>query len=259
MSARSTRPLICLAAALFATACSDMPTVASTAVPSGSEVSLDQAMADANSRGDTESADAFAAASLALRLGARPTEIAVTVDGQTDRYQAVVTATAVALAPGDTALQRSLVAWSGVHAPVALLQVNTLGDVGSFSSPSEPVSDPRTRANGIWSDLVRGTRWIATVGSAAIAVQSKGTSCTPTDRSLAIECTNALFEISIDGLFRLGGASPDAGAAAVRIQTSARDVNGVIVSRAGGGRTPGPVIGQPGRPVPTGSQRPTRG
>ncbi len=140
------------------------------------------------------------------------------------------------LADQDTALRRTLVAWQGVERPIAVLQVATLGDHGSFSSADEPASNPRARAHGLWVDLVRDSRWIATTGDAGIGVASVGGNCTNVSANANIRCVRAEFRIGVDGLFRLHGASPDDGLPALRIQAETQLVSGVILSAPDRGR-----------------------
>jgi hypothetical protein len=179
----------------------------------------------------------YEGAALAVRLGARPTDILVSVDGEISRYNAVVVAVVEELSPGDTALRRSLIAWSGEgNRLVALLDVSTMADVGSFSSQYEPASDPRSRAQGTWVNLVRDARYRATTGDASIVVADIGAACNSDGgRGADIRCSLADFTIGVDGLFRLGGASPRAGVDAVRILTEAARVNGVIIGRSDDG------------------------
>lgn len=199
--------------------------------------SLESEAARANTSGDAQSAASYSEAALALRAGVRPSEILVSVDGDVARYEAVVVAFVEALSPGDTALRRTLVAWTGGNRPLALLDVSTMGDVGSFSSAFEPASDPRSRAQGNWVNFVRDARYAATTGTAGIAVTGIGDECRISDsRHSQVRCAFAEFDVSVDGLFRLGGSSPRAGLDAVRIQTNASRVNGVIVGDGQDGR-----------------------
>ncbi len=202
-------------------------------------LALESAQASAERAGDTESATAFRSAAAALRFGIRPTSLVVSVDGETTRYLAVVTATVQVLASRDTALRRTLVAWHNVEGrPGAVLQIETLGDQGSFSSTDEPASDPRSRATGLWVDLLRPSRWIATAGEAMLGVASTGGDCAPIGRSdAAVRCVRAEFRVGVDGLFRLHGGAPDDGGPAVRILSEPQLVNGAILARVGGSGT----------------------
>jgi hypothetical protein len=105
--------------------------------------------------------------------------------------------------------------------------VTTLADVGSFSSEFEPASDPRARAQGTWLDLVRNTRWRATTGSAQLALGAIGAECGGR-RLDALRCVHVRYDVLVDGLFRLNGASPRAGEPAVRIQAEG-GVSGVLI------------------------------
>ena len=98
----------------------------------------------------------------------------------------------------------------------------------------EPASDPRSRAKGTWADLVRDSRWIATTGTAQLSIVGTGSECDGA-RFGDVRCVTARYDVVVDGLFRLNGASPDAGAAAVRIQTDARGVSGVLLADRNGG------------------------
>jgi hypothetical protein len=228
------RPARYIVAALFAIACDQAPTGTSP-LDDASAVSLDAAAAKAASTGDVASAALFTSGASALRAGLQPSEILVSVGGEVTRYRAIVIGKVESLSPGDTALRRSLIAWAGDDRTIATLDVSTLGDVGSFASEFEPASDPRSRAKGTWIDLVRDSRWIATTGTAGLRVADIGSECDGA-RFGDMRCVMATYDVFVDGLFRLHGASPDAGAPAVRIQTDAR-VAGVIIAE-GGSRDP---------------------
>lgn len=255
MSRRSLRPAGYILAGVIALACDSQPT-ASTPADISPVISLEQAAALAASRGDVQGADNITDAASALRHGIQPTDIEVAVGGDIARYKALVIGSVEELSPGDTAIRRSLVAWSTAgDRTVATLDVTTLGDVGSFASEFEPASNPRSRAYGTWVDYIRDSRWVATTGMAELALGAKGGSCY-TDR-IDNRCVLAKYRVSVDGLFRLYGASPDAGLPAKRIQTAAGAVNGVLISNIDGGpRTRGPVTGTPERkPVRTNERR----
>lgn len=198
---------------------------------------LDGEAFSAAARGESNAADSYRDAALALRFGVRPSVIAVSVNGTIERYQAVVTAVVQHLAPGDTALRRSVVAWHGTNHPLAILRVSTLGDQGSFSSADEPATNPRSRAEGVWLNFVRDSRWRATAGTAGINVAQIGQPCNIDARTHAeIRCVEAQFGFGVDGLFRLHGAGPDDGLAAVRIMAEPQRVNGVILARVSSDR-----------------------
>jgi hypothetical protein len=233
-------------AGVIAIACDDSPT-GSTAGDVSSFATLEQAAAQAASRGDAQGAADITDAASALRNGIRPTVIEVSEGGEVARYQALVIGSVEELSPGDTAIRRSLVAWESAGGrTVATLDVTTLGDVGSFASEFEPATNPRSRAIGSWIDYVRDSRWAATVGTAELALGAHGGSCY-SDR-IDNRCVLAKYRVSVDGLFRLNGASPDAGLPARRITTAAAAVNGVLISSLDGGpRTRGTVTRTPQR------------
>ncbi len=217
------------------TACGDSavaPSTESDTVDLAATASgFDQEAARATDRGDAERATAFRAAAAALRFGVRPSVIAIGVNGETHRFSAVVTATVEVLADQDTALRRTLVAWRGERGPVEILRVITLGNQGTFSSEEEPASNPRARAHGLLVNLERDSRWLATAGSAGIAIGDTGGACIPLTRGdAALRCVRAVFGFDVDGLFRLGGSAPDEGLAAVRVIAQTQRVSGVIIA-----------------------------
>lgn len=218
MSRKSVRRVGFLVAGFVAVACDNQPTDP-TPVAAGV--------------GTAQSAAVTPEVTKALKHGVTPSEIQVSVGGQVSRYQALVIGTVEQLASGDTAIRRRLVAWStSGDRPLALLDVTTLANVGSFASEFEPASDPRSRAQGTWIDFVRDSRWVATTGMAELALGALGGPCL-SDR-IDVRCTKAVYRIAVDGLFRLHGASPSAGLPALRIQTAAGGINGVLLSPQSG-------------------------
>ncbi|MCC6245829.1 MAG: hypothetical protein IT353_23555 [Gemmatimonadaceae bacterium] len=219
------------------TACTDgSPSTAPEAASSELAItasSFDSEATRASDGGDTERATAFREAAAALRLGVRPTTIGIGVNGETHRFQAVVTANLEVLADQDTALRRTLIAWRGDRTPVEILRVVTLGNQGSFSSADEPATNARGRAHGLLVSLQRASRWVATAGTTGIVLGEHGGACEPITRVDAnFRCVRAGFAFDVDGLFRLGGSSPDDELAAVRVQAPAQRVPGVILSPA---------------------------
>ena len=102
----SLRTRLGLCAALgFLTACSTDPAAPDASVPE-LEATLEQLAAEANSAGDVDAAAAFGDGLLAVRLGVRPTELEVTVAGQSARYRAIVTGVAHTLDDGTTVIRR---------------------------------------------------------------------------------------------------------------------------------------------------------
>lgn len=233
---RSTLLRLSTTLAVFAlAACADRaPITEPEAVPANdlsiTAAALDQQATSADASGDGERATAFRGAAAALRFGVRPSVIDVGVDGESHRYLAVVTGTIERLADGDTALRRTLVAWRGDNRPLAILRIITLGNQGAFSSEDEPASNPRGRAHGLWVNLQRASRWLATAGTTSLVLGDVGGACTPLVRSEnEVRCVRATFGFDVDGLFRLDGAAPDDGAPAVRIRAETQRVDGVVL------------------------------
>jgi len=229
------RRMVLLSVVAATTACQDgTPATAPAAAENDltlTAAALDNQAASAEGRGDSERATAFREAAAALRLGVRPSIIAIGVNGELYRFSAVVTANVEVLVGQDTALRRTLVAWRGDRSPVEILRLTTLGDEGSFSSADEPASNPRAQAQGLLVNLERESRWLATAGTAGIADGDIGGECQPLTRADArFRCVRAVFGFQVDGLFRLGGGSPDDGAPAVRVIAETQRVAGVILS-----------------------------
>ena len=107
-----------------------------------------------------------------------------------------------------------------------------MADQGAFSSEAEPATDPRGRAHGLWVNLVRTSRWLATDGFAKLMLGNAGGVCTPpAGTEPNVRCVLAEFGFEVDGLFRVHGASPDANAPAARIKALPQRVDGVILRK----------------------------
>ncbi|TFH64872.1 MAG: hypothetical protein E4G90_07245 [Gemmatimonadales bacterium] len=209
------------------------------------EAALGLMAAEANSAGDHDAADGFSGGALALRLGIRPTEIAVSVNGETARYWAVVAGIAHTLRGGPSVLKRSLIAWTAGddRRPTAILQVSLLTDEASFAFPTDllTAADPRGRARGTWVDLVQHLRFVAISGAAGIVVAE--TTDDPCDGALGelpgLRCVKATYDMHADGRFA-ALLTRDARTAdetqIILIQTAAQGVNGIFVS---------PILSQP--------------
>ncbi|MDZ4674882.1 MAG: hypothetical protein SGI84_10535 [Gemmatimonadota bacterium] len=220
--------------ALLATAagCSDTPTN-----PSEESVELavafEEMAATANREGDAEGAASLSAGSIALRMGARPTDIEVVIDGESIRHHALVAAVSRTV-DGQTRLLQTLFAWTGARRPTTVLEVGILGEEGTFDPTA--TADPSGRARGVYRNLVDRFRWIAASGTAAIGVIGTGEACgRPLSENPNISCVKARFNVHVDGLFRervLGSDQP-ASDVAHRIFTEAEGVNGVVVGPAG--------------------------
>lgn len=215
-------------ALLGATAgCSDNPTVP-TEESTELALAFDAMAADANREGDGHGAASLSAGSIALRMGVRPTEIEVIIDGESIRHQALVAAVTRTV-DGQNRLLQTLFAWTGGRRPTAILEVGILGDEGTFD-PSA-TADPSGRARGVYKNLVDRFRWIAASGGAAIGVAGTGEACgRPLGDNPSTTCVKARFNILVDGLFQErtlnGGVVSDV---AHRIYTEVDGVNGVVI------------------------------
>ena len=218
----------------FLAACASDPAGPDAPVPE-LEATLEQLAAEANSAGDLDAAAAFGDGLLAVRLGVRPSELAVIVAGQSARYHAIVTGVAQTRDDGSIVIRRSLVAWLGRPRPEAILQVTSFSDEAVFGYPSDLTGDaaPVGRARGTWVNLVRGHTFVGTSGPASVALVSTGEECPALPRDTRIRCAVARYDVSIDGVFHLlprrDARTTDQ---TTRIEISAEGgVAGVVVTR----------------------------
>lgn len=256
---RTLSPRLILATSLVVLAAcgGDLPTssIGTGSLPDGDEslaASFDELASGAALLGDDASAQAYADGALAIRLGAVPTEIAVTVAGQDYRYWAVITGIVERGDDGAELLRRSLVAWTGAPRPTAVLRAVARSDAAIFGR-DDIAGDPG-RANGSWNDLERQHRFVAIDGSFGSVVNSIGQACPVADRDPRFACNLARFDVRMDGTFELVGD------ATVRlpIATAPDGVAGVVIRRTDGGDGGRPTV-NPGRPMPTRGLTPTRG
>jgi hypothetical protein len=224
MSVRFIRPTgLVLAAALLA-ACESGPTAPREVEDIPMAATLDQLAAEAARGGDHERAQSLRDAASALRFGVTPSEIAVKLKNKTVIYQAIVVGVLRTGRDGDEVLGRSLVAWTGSPA-TAVLRVSAPSDFALFAGPSGAGAPDAAR--GTWLDLVERQRWVATAGSAEMALASVGGSC-PVEHA-GIRCLTATWDIRINGVFKLDPPGPGP---VLPIHTEADAVNGVLLSRA---------------------------
>jgi len=197
-------------------------------------VAFEGLAADANRDGDAEGAAALSAGSIALRMGARPTPIEVMVNGEAVRHFALV-AGVVRTIGDQRVMLRTLFAWTGDRRPASILEVGILGAEGTFN----PVASTAFagRARGVYRKLAARLRWVASSGSAAIALAGTGEACgRPLSDNPNIECVKARFDIRVDGIFhqrsddRMMRPISDV---PLRISTNAEGVNGVVVGPVG--------------------------
>jgi hypothetical protein len=199
------------------------------------EATLEQLAAESNSAGDADAAAGFSDGLLAVRLGVRPTELVVEVAGAPARYRAIVTGIVHQNRAGADVLRRTLLAWQGDPRPEAVLQVSSQSDAGSFGFPTDVASaaDPARPARGTWVNLARRHTFVATSGSAAIALTSTGEECPSLPADTRLRCAMARYDVAIDGVFhrlpRRDSRAPDQ---LTRIEIKASGgVAGIVITR----------------------------
>lgn len=239
-----------LAILLGLAACVDLPTSGTAGgtptAPDATEemaLSLDELASQASLAGDEPAATDFADGALALRLGAQPTEIAVTVAGQDHRYWAVAIGIVERAPDGVELLRRAIIAWTGAPAPTSAFRVLARSDAAAFDR-----DDTAGRANGTFVDFVRQARYEAVEGSLASALTSIGTPCPNAAQDRRFACNLARFEMRLDGTFELVGDAT----ARLTVFSEGVGIGGVVVRRTDGGDGGRPTTtARPGRPQPT--------
>lgn len=221
-------------ALLLATAaCAELPSGAAGSAASPPDAALEgvalslDAMADEASRsGDALAATEYADGALALRLGAQPTEIAVTIRGQGYRYYAVVTGVVERHGSGPELLRRTVVAWNRMDRPDAILRLTSRADAATFGH-DESLGD-LGRATGSWVDLTRGHRFAAVDGGVATTLNSLAGRCPAGQSDTRFTCQLARFGLRMEGVFELVGDAT----ARVEIATESSSIAGVVVQRS---------------------------
>jgi len=212
--------------------CSDTPTIP-TEESTELALAFETMAADANREGDAEGAASLSAGSIALRMGVRPTEIEVVIDGESIRHHALVAAVTRTV-DGQPRLLQTLFAWTGARRPTTILEVGILGEEGTFNPGAS--AEPLGRARGVYRNLVDRFRWIAVTGSAAIDLSDTGEACgRPLGDNPNITCVKGRFSLAVDGLFHERALNSTTGAlsdVAHRIATEATAVSGVVISPA---------------------------
>ncbi len=250
-----TRPfaprMLAVALAVSLAACADLPTsspdIGSTAAPPADEpvaLSLDELASQASLAGDEPAAGAYADGALAIRLGAVPTEIAVSVGNQQYRYWAVVIGIIERAPDGAELLTRRFVAWTGEPRPTAALRTLSRSDAAVFGAFDDPTDVGR--ATGSWVDFVRDARFTAVDGTIATILNSIAGDCPNAERDPRFSCQLARFDVRLDGTFELAGDVT----ARVNIATAPPSVAGIVVRRTDGGRGGRPAV-TPSRPMAT--------
>jgi hypothetical protein len=210
-----------------------------SAEPNESDLELaatfDGLSSEANGRGDGEESAAFNGAAMAVRLGIRPTAVAVNVGGESRRYLAFVHVVRHGQAEGSRPALRTMVAYrAGERArPVEILYVATAGDsvVVELPGPTGPRAS-ESFAVASWKDLANRQFWVATAGKAGIKLQSTGEPCPKLNPRGNVTCNVGEFGVLLDGEFhplinnQRGNVDRSR---RLEIGTRASDVNGAVL------------------------------
>ncbi len=167
---------------------------------------FDAMSGEANGRGDSDESSAFSGAAMAVRLGIRPTEIAVVVGGESRRYRAFVHVVRHGQRDGALPALRTMVAYLpqlDSRRPAEVLYMATAGDSVVVSLPSLTGVRPNIDAFAVasWKDLVNRQYWVATAGKAGIKLQSTGEACPKLSPNGNVSCSVAEFGVLLDGEF----------------------------------------------------------
>jgi hypothetical protein len=198
---------------------------------------FDTMAGDANGRGDSDEGAAFSGAAMAVRLGIRPTTIAVVVGGESRRYLAFVHLIRHSQRDGDGPGLRTMVAYlprNDSRRPAEVLYLATAGDSVIVTLPSLTAlrGSPETFAVASWKDLVNQQFWVATAGKAGIKLEKMGDSCPKVSATGNVTCHVAEFGVLLDGEFHplvnneRGNVDRSR---AMRIGTRSAGVNGAVV------------------------------
>lgn len=190
---------------------------------------------DANAAGDPDAGAAFSGAAMAARLGIRPTEIDVTVNGEGRRYSAFVFVLGSTRALPIAAL-RTVVAYRGESPkPTEVLYVAAGGDSVGLDHPMASGQRPDPTKVGVssWKDLVAKQFYVATSGLAMIRQQAgAGTPCPKPSSRSSVTCTAVKFGLRVAGDYH-GLVNNQRGqldrSKKATISTRAADVNGAVL------------------------------
>ncbi|MFN0181873.1 MAG: hypothetical protein ACKVZ0_23980 [Gemmatimonadales bacterium] len=178
-----------------------------SAEPNETDVELaatfDGLSSEANGRGDGDESAAFNGAAMAVRLGIRPTEVAVNVGGESRRYLAFVHVIRHGQTDGTRPALRTMVAYrAGDRSrPVEVLYMATAGDSVVVELPTGPRASAESFAVASWKDLANRQFWVATSGKAGIKLQSTGEPCPKLNPRGNVTCTVGEFGVLLDGVF----------------------------------------------------------
>lgn len=208
--------------------------------PNGDETidlaaTFDGLSSEANGRGDGDESAAFSGAAMAVRLGIRPTEIPVTIRGDSRRYLAFVHVIRHGQRDGNRPALRTMVAYrrGEERRPLEVLYLATTADSVGLEAPGgQERGGERPFAVASWKDLVNRQFWVATAGRAGIRLESTGDACPKPRPSATVTCTVAEFGVVLDGEFHPlinNQRGQIDRTQSVGIGTRAGDVNGAVV------------------------------
>ena len=189
---------------------------------------------DANVAGDADAGAAFSGAAMAARLGIRPTEIEITVNGENRRYLAFVHLIGSRTLP--IATLRTVVAYRGENQrPTEVLYVAALNDSVGLDHPMTSGQRPDPAKFGVssWKDLVTKQFYVATSGLAMIKQQAgAGSPCPKPSPRATVTCTAVKFGLRVSGDY-YGLVNNQRGqldrSKKVTVSTRAADVNGAVL------------------------------
>lgn len=196
---------------------------------------LESMTQEANQRGDVDASAAFGGAAMALRLGIRPTPIAVKVGETTERYDAFVHVVSHARANAAPLRLRTLVAVQGDDRPRKVLYLATLADSAELGHPTMTLDrrpDVLQLAWASWRDLSTDRIWVGVSGKAGIVVESTGGDCPKVSARSDVRCTVGTFGVVLDGVFHAlvrGQRGQVDRSARLDIATRGSGVNGAVL------------------------------
>jgi len=197
-------------------------------------VAFDGLSRDANAGGDAEGGAAFSGAAMALRLGIRPTEIAVSVGGESRRYLAFVHVLVRVTNTGRSFEHRTMVAFRGLRRPEEVLYLAATADEQPLLHPASagPAASPLAAAIASWTDFVNRKIYVATAGKAGIKQESLGDPCPKISSGRSVKCQTGKFAVLLNGEFHQIGRdrSQVAAGTALEIGTRSGGVNGALIT-----------------------------
>jgi hypothetical protein len=233
-------------------ACVDAPTqaVQETAAPNQLAVDFDVLSQEQEAAGDTERGEELRWAALAVRLGVKPTVLAVSNAGVREEYSAFVhsarwVTSTEALRP---VAHRSLIAWRHTDQKLQVILVSLRADSAPVLHPYslrlsppgvETTDSPILGARAAYFERSSaGSAWLGVNGWARMELESMGSACvTPlasVDRPSGVGCQTARYEVDFDIEFArttdYSSRVTEAGAATRHIVAEENDVAGVLLT-----------------------------